>query len=58
LLILDEPYNGFDWETYLRFWEYTKQLQGKGCAILIVTHLLSEKTPFDRIFHLKNGCLE
>lgn len=58
LLILDEPYNGFDWETYLRFWEYTEQLQKRGCAILIVTHLLSQKTPFDRIYHLKNGQLE
>ena len=21
LLLLDEPYSGFDWETYVRFWE-------------------------------------
>ncbi len=21
VLLLDEPYAGFDWDTYLRFWE-------------------------------------
>jgi ABC-type multidrug transport system ATPase subunit len=58
LLILDEPYNGFDWDTYLRFWDYTDQLRKKGCAILIVTHLLSEKERFDRIYDLENGYLK
>jgi len=55
LLILDEPYNGFDWDTYLRFWDYTNQLKGEGCAILIVTHLITEKERFDRIYNLIQG---
>lgn len=58
LLILDEPYNGFDWETYMHFWNFAKQLLHKGCTILVVTHLLNEKDRFDRIYHLKNGLLE
>ncbi len=58
LLILDEPYNGFDWDTYLRFWNYAEFLQRRGCAILVVTHLLNDKKPFNRIFHLENGCLK
>lgn len=57
LLILDEPYNGFDWETYMRFWDFTDRLRKEGCAILIVTHLLSEKERFDRIYNLENGSL-
>ncbi|MCK4920065.1 MAG: ABC transporter ATP-binding protein [Bacteroidales bacterium] len=57
LLILDEPYNGFDWDTYLMFWDYTDKLREKGCAILIVTHLLSEKDRFDRIYKIENGYL-
>jgi len=57
LLILDEPYNGFDWDTYERFWDYTDRLRKMGCAILIVTHLLSEKKRFDRIYDLRNGRL-
>ena len=55
LLILDEPYSGFDWDTYSRFWDYTNQLRGEGCAILVVTHLLTEKERFDRIFTLEQG---
>ncbi len=58
MLILDEPYVGFDWDTYLCFWKFTDLMQEKGCAILIVTHLLNEKDRFDRIYNLKNGCLE
>jgi ABC-2 type transport system ATP-binding protein len=57
LLILDEPYSGFDWDTYLRFWEYTNQLRNEGCAILVVTHLLTEKDRFDRIYNLEQGQL-
>ncbi|MBT8393285.1 MAG: ABC transporter ATP-binding protein [Bacteroidia bacterium] len=57
LLILDEPYNGFDWDTYQRFWDYTNHLRKQGCAVLIVTHLLSEKNRFDRIYELENGIL-
>lgn len=57
LLILDEPYSGFDWDTYLRFWDYTIQLLKEGCAILVVTHLISEKDRFDKVFNLTEGCL-
>lgn len=55
LLILDEPYSGFDWDTYSRFWDYTNQLRSEGCAILVVTHLLTERERFDRIFNLEQG---
>lgn len=57
LLILDEPYNGFDWDTYQKFWDYTNHLKNRGCAILIVTHLLSEKERLDHIYELENGVL-
>lgn len=58
LLILDEPYNGFDWDTYLKFWDYTKGLKEKGCAILVVSHLINEKKKFDQIYKLENGSLK
>ena len=57
LLILDEPYNGFDWDTYQRFWDFTNLLKKRGCAILMVTHLVSEKERLDRIYELENGIL-
>ena len=55
LLILDEPYSVFDWDTYLRFWDLTYKLREEGCAILVVTHLLTDKKQFDRIYNLELG---
>ena len=55
LLVLDEPYSGFDWDTYQRFWNYTHQLRNEGCAILVVTHFLTEKEGFDRVYNLVEG---
>lgn len=55
LLILDEPYSGFDWDTYLKFWDYANNLRDEGCAILIVTHFLNETHRFDSIYNLKEG---
>lgn len=57
LLILDEPYIGFDWDTYLRFWKYTGELRKEGCAILVVTHLLNDTQPFDKVYSLEQGKL-
>jgi ABC-2 type transport system ATP-binding protein len=45
LLLLDEPYAGFDWETYLRFWEMSERRRDAGMGILIVSRgLLSSPT--------------
>lgn len=57
VLLLDEPYTGFDWETYLAFWELTEELRDRGLAIVIVSHLLSERERFDRIYELRDGNL-
>ena len=57
LLILDEPYNGFDWDTYQKFWNYAERLKNQGVAILIVSHLLSDKEKLDHIYNLENGIL-
>lgn len=58
LLILDEPYNGFDWDTYQRFWDCAQKLRNNGCAILVIAHLINETGRFDHIYDLKNGILE
>ncbi len=55
LLLLDEPYSGFDWETYLRFWELSQRRRDEGMAIMIVSHFLSERERLDRVFELRNG---
>ena len=55
LLLLDEPYAGFDWETYLRFWEMSERRRDTGMGILIVSHLLAERRRLDRIYSLIDG---
>ena len=55
LLLLDEPYSGFDWETYLKFWEMSERRRDGGMAILIVSHLLAERERLDRMFEIRDG---
>ncbi len=55
LLLLDEPYSGFDWETYLRFWEMSERRRDEGMGILIVSHFLSERERLDRVYELRDG---
>ena len=55
LLLLDEPYAGFDWETYLRFWEMAERRRSEGMGILVVSHLLAERDRLTRIYELRDG---
>lgn len=55
LLLLDEPYSGFDWETYLKFWEMSQRRRDAGMGILIVSHLLAERERLDRMYELSGG---
>lgn len=55
LLLLDEPYSGFDWETYVRFWEMSERRRDAGMGILIVSHLLTERERLDRVYELRDG---
>jgi ABC-2 type transport system ATP-binding protein len=58
VLLLDEPYTGFDWETYLAFWDLAADLAADGTAIGVISHLVSERDRFDRILELRDGELE
>jgi ABC-type multidrug transport system ATPase subunit len=55
LLLLDEPYAGFDWETYLRFWDMAERRRADGMGILIVSHLLAERERLTRVVTLRDG---
>jgi ABC-type multidrug transport system ATPase subunit len=55
VLLLDEPYAGFDWETYQRFWEVARDRRDLGRAVLIVSHFVADGERFDRIVHLRDG---
>lgn len=58
LLVLDEPYSGFDWETYLHFWDFTGELRSQGKSILVVSHFVYDRSKFDRILELTGGILQ
>jgi len=55
LLLLDEPYAGFDWETYLSFWAMSEQRRAAGMAILVVSHLIGERERLTRTYTLRDG---
>ena len=57
VLLLDEPYQGFDWETYLRFWDLSAALRARGCGILVISHLLFDQQRFDTLYQLRDGQL-
>lgn len=58
MLVLDEPYAGFDWATYQRFWQLAHELRAQGTTILIVSHLVYDRSEFDRVVELRDGRLE
>ena len=55
LLLLDEPYAGFDWDTYERFWDLTAQLRDAGRSVLVISHFVNDQERFDRIVELREG---
>jgi ABC-type multidrug transport system ATPase subunit len=55
VLLLDEPYSGFDWETYVRFWEMAERRRDEGMGILIVSHMITERERLDRVYELRDG---
>lgn len=57
VLLLDEPYTGFDWDTYLAFWDLTAELRERGTAVAVISHLINEQERFDRILELADGAL-
>lgn len=55
LLLLDEPYASFDWETYLKFWELVGERRRAGRTILIISHFVVDEDRFDRIIAVRDG---
>ena len=55
VLLLDEPYAGFDWDTYLRFWDLTAERRASGRSVLVISHFVADQERFDRIVQLRDG---
>lgn len=52
LLLLDEPYQGFDHGAYIDLWTQIDRWRDTGTAVLIVSHMLSELDRVDRVVEL------
>ncbi len=55
LLLLDEPYAGFDWDTYQRFWDLTAERRAAGRGVLVISHFINDEERFDRLVELRDG---
>lgn len=54
LLLLDEPYQGFDHGSYVDFWSHVDRWRDDGRGVLVVTHLLTDRQSVDRVVELPN----
>jgi ABC-2 type transport system ATP-binding protein len=52
VLLLDEPYQGFDRGTYVNFWDHCQTWRDAGKAVVVVTHMLAELERVDRVVEL------
>ena len=55
VLLLDEPYAGFDWDTYQKFWTLVGERRRTGRSVLIISHFVVDEDRFDRIIDLREG---
>ncbi|MFJ3306933.1 ATP-binding cassette domain-containing protein [Streptomyces sp. NPDC086549] len=58
LVLLDEPYQGFDWDTYLRFWDLAQRLRRRGRSVLVISHLAHDADRLDTLHRLEAGTLQ
>jgi ABC-type multidrug transport system ATPase subunit len=52
VLLLDEPYQGFDHGAYVSFWEHVARWKADGMGVVVVTHLLADVALVDRVVEL------
>ncbi len=52
ILLLDEPYQGFDRGTYTDFWEVIWRLRDTGRTIVVITHMLNAMDRVDQVLDL------
>lgn len=55
VLLLDEPSTGFDWDTYMKFWQLVVARRTAGRSVLIISHFVADEHRFDGIVDLRDG---
>jgi ABC-2 type transport system ATP-binding protein len=58
IVLLDEPYAGFDIESYEGFVAWASEAKRKGTCIVLITHLALDRGRFDAVFHLRDGRIQ
>lgn len=57
VLLLDEPYQGFDHGTYVNLWDQIAQWTNEGRAVIVITHLLAERDRVNRVAEVADGVI-
>ncbi|MER5782574.1 ABC transporter ATP-binding protein [Streptomyces mobaraensis] len=52
VVLLDEPYQGFDWQTYLAFWDLTAARRVAGRTTVVISHLAYDTDRLDAVVQL------
>lgn len=52
LILLDEPYQGFDQDSYVDFWDQVFRWRDGGAGVLVVTHMLHDLDRVDHVLEL------
>lgn len=55
VLLLDEPYQGLDYGAYLAFWELADEMAAAGRSVLLVSHLVHDRSRVSRLYRLADG---
>ncbi len=55
ILLLDEPYQGFDYESYLDFWELAGEMARLGRSTVVVSHLVYDQSHLSQLYRLEGG---
>ncbi len=58
ILILDEPYQGMDYASFIAFWDIQFEMRKLGKSIIIVSHIIEDQSKFSRSLHLIKGKLQ
>ena len=52
IMLLDEPYQGFDRGSYLDFWQHVGGWRDAGKAVVVITHMLNSLDRVDQVLDL------
>jgi ABC-type multidrug transport system ATPase subunit len=55
ILLLDEPYQGFDYESYIDFWNLAGEMAEIGRSTVVVSHLVYDQSHLSRLYRLEGG---